>query len=477
MLKPYRLTTLALLFCATTTFASIENDLRTAIEPLIANTLPAAQIGITVMEAMSGQVLYDRQGFEVFTPASNAKLFSGAAALYQLGPDYRFKTQVAIKPKHLHDATYGGDLYWQFNGDPSFKKSHIAELVKKIKDKGIKKISGNIVIDNTRFKGPVYAPGWSVDDLNWYFSAPITSIIIDQNAVGVNLTPSKQLGKKAATSLADKSLKPFIKLNANVKTVTQKKAQYHCQLNVNVDNRNHISLSGCWPMSYKSKYMRIAVKNPRDFAERLIRAELKKQHISWHGKFKLGKRPKGAKVIATHESRPLKSLIYTLLKDSNNIYAESFTKTLGAEIGGAGTFQQGSNAIANILHKKANIDFTKLKLVDGSGGSRYNLISPRQITRLLYVIYNTNDINTLYRDALPLSGKNGTLKERMKSFDLTGNIYAKTGTLTGISTLSGYMKTHSGRNVVFSIMINHIVNQEADAKMLQSQIASALYQL
>jgi D-alanyl-D-alanine carboxypeptidase/D-alanyl-D-alanine-endopeptidase (penicillin-binding protein 4) len=449
--------------------ADIPERMRTAIEPLITSNIPTAQIGIVVADAKSGEILYDRNSFQAFIPASNAKLFTGAAALFGLGPDYRYATSIATNKS--------GNLYWQFTGDPSLTHEHIAEMIGNLRRAGVHRITGDIVIDSSRFSGPVYARGWCQDDLNWYCFSPITAIIIDQNTIGVNLTPSDKLKGKASTNISDPNLRNMVKLSSDIQTVTEKQAERYCSLNLEVDQQNTITMSGCWPIENKSKFLKIAVKNPERIAESYIRLYLQQHDIAWNGKITHGKKPADATTLVTHESQPIKTLIYTLMKDSNNIYAESFCKTLGYKQGGTGSFQIGANAIADILQQKANIDYTQLKLVDGSGGSRYNLVTPRQLMRILFVLYHTPTLGTLYRDALPVSGKNGTLKSRMTSFDLGGNIQAKTGTLSGVSTLSGYMTTSSGRDIVFSIMMDHLVVDAKEARSLQSKITAAFYML
>jgi len=351
------------------------------------------------------------------------------------------------------------------------------KLVAKINQAGIRRIKGNVIIDDSVFQKPWYGPGWSQDDLNWYYAAPITGVILEQNAIGVNLTPNPTLGKPAMMSLAKGNTQPFATLKHKVKTVTYKAAMKNCSLNVNVTNQNAIDFTGCWPSSTRSKYLRVAMRNPNLVAKQALTKMLQKHHIQLDGKIVVGKMPKHLKQLATVQSLPLKVLLGTLLKDSNNVYAESLTKTLGQKVRHKGTFQAGATTIKAILANKANLNPNEYELFDGSGQSRYDLITPRHLVRLLFVMHNNPTLGPIYENALPESGENGTLKGRMKAFDLRGKIHAKTGTLKGVTALSGYLTTKNNHPLIFSIMINHVVGDVDTAKALQSQITSILYQL
>lgn len=450
-------------------------SLSQAIESLIEHNMPTADVGISVKDATSGKTIYERQSYQLFTPASNTKLFSSAAALYHLGENFTFDTSVYANTKKLKSKTLNGNLYIKFSGDPSFRAIHLKKLIANTHKK-INTIKGNVVIDDSQFSGEVYGPGWSQEDLNWYFCAPITSVMINQNTVDVNIIPGSKLGNHAQLKVVDKDFMPYVKVSSDkIKTVTYPTAEKHCSLYPKGNSKNNYHVSGCWPISNKARTLHFAIRNPNLLAKQIILSELIKNNIKLNGKIVFGTTPTSLKTISTHQSRPLKLLLQTVLKDSNNVYAEAITKTLGKYVYNVGSFQEGVNAIENILYDKANLDFNKIVLRDGSGGSRYTLISPRQITRLLFVIHHTPKIAKLFEQALPESGEDGTLKHRMKSFDLKGKLFAKTGSMTGVSTLSGFLTTRNNQKLIFSIMVNHIVGDINEARELQAQIASVLY--
>lgn len=445
------------------------------ISNLLEHEMTSAEIGIVVADANSGKTIYEHNGFKLFTPASNTKLFSAAAALYELGPEYKFQTAIYVNKKNITQKTLKGNLYIHFSGDPSLRIKHLSKLITQVANAGILKIKGDIILDTSDFNGPNYAPGWSQEDLNWYFNAPITTIILNQNTIDVNLIPGSKLGNKAKAVLVKEKLAPFIKLNTDVDTVTYPESMNSCSLEINITQHNDVTLTGCWPISDQAKTLHIAIKNPNLFAKAIIKRELKKQGLKFTGTIKEGAMPTGLNQIALKESAPLKLLLQTLLKDSNNIYAECITKTLGKHSYNEGSFINGVNAITDILHKKVNLDAEKYVLKDGSGASRYTLLSPKQIVRLLFVIHHTPDLASIYEQALPESGQDGTLKHRMQSFDLRGKIAAKTGSMSGVSSLSGILTDRNHHQMIFAIMINHFVGEISEAKMLQAKIASILY--
>lgn len=447
-------------FLTTLIIAAPNNHLKKSIEPLIQHSTPNADIGIVVTDAETGRVLYQRNGFQAYVPASNEKLLPAAAALLYLGPNYRFHTTLSAKPHGIDHHTIDGNLYITFSGDPSLKITALQNLIARLKRFKINTIYGNVVIDDTRFQAPNYAPGWTHDSINWYFSAPITSIIIDRNNLTVGVTPNKTLNKLATVNAGKGSI--FMKVKSHVKTVTHDQAMHHCSILLYVNRKNEVDLEGCWPISGKPVGFKIAVKNPRLLAKQIIKRALIKNHINITGEIIFGKTPKTASILAQHNSAPLSKLLIRTLRKSDNVYAESILKTLGANYYHRGTFQEGVNAMEKILRKASGINFKQTSLFDGSGQSRYNLISPRQITRILYTMYHNKKVGKTFIKALPHSSNAST------------SVKAKTGTMRGISALSGYITTKNHRKLIFSIMINHIIGKTWLARTLQREIGEIL---
>ena len=267
----------------------------------------------------------------------------------------------------------------------------------------------------------------------------------------------------------------YMHLQHEINTVSYDYSMKNCSLLLHVNRRNTINLGGCWPTG-STGWRSFAIQNPALYGERVIEAKLEQNHIILKGKVKIGRTPKNIPLRIAHKSKKLKVLIVKMMKDSDNIYAESLNKTLGYVHSGRGSFLEGVDTIKEVLGKLAGIDFAQTTIRDGSGQSRYDLLTPGQISRLLYVMGHNKKLFKPYYNALPIGGVDGTLKYRLTSEDMKGNVHAKTGSMSGVSSLSGYMKTTSGRKLVFSILINHIVGKITKGRALEDQICQTLYQ-
>ena len=251
---------------------------------------------------------------------------------------------------------------------------------------------------------------------------------------------------------------------------------HHCSLTLNVNEKNKIELGGCWPEGSKG-WQNFSIQNPALFASNVLTHYLTEQGIVLRGHVETGYEPKGLKLIAKHESKPLHELLQHELKDSDNVYAESLLKTIGYYHTGHGTFQEGVNTEKAELTKLADIDFQQTTINDGSGQSRYDLLMPRQITKLLYSVYHNRKLKKDIMTALPISGVDGTLHYRMRSAMMKGKVHAKTGSMSGVSTLSGYMTAGDGKELIFSIMVNHFLGKIKKARAFQDEVCQDLYQI
>jgi len=443
------------------------------INELVSQSLPTAEIGIMVMDADSGKTLYEYNAYKAFMPASTMKLFSAAAALDYLTGDYQFDTSASINSSQLQSGILYGSLYFKFTGDPSLTNSDLATLVRQVKSYGIRQINGNVVLDDSRYQQPYFAPGWTADSLYWAFSAPISAIILNQNQVTLEFLPSRTLGRPV-TIMPGPNMR-YMGLQYNINTVTYDQAMHACSLVIRVNENNVVQLGGCWPAGDKG-WQSISIQNPSLYASKVLQNYFAEAGIKVNGQFTIGVQPANLKIIADHRSQKLSRLLVKMLKDSDNIYAESLLKTLGYYHNGVGSFQAGVNAMKAIDGNLADINFQQTVIFDGSGQSRYDLVMPKQIAQLLYAIYHNDQLRQTIINALPISGIDGTLSYRMTSAEMRGKVRAKTGSVSGGSALSGYLITQSGHKLIFSIIMNNFVGKIRQARTLQDEICEALYQ-
>lgn len=442
-----------------------------SISQQINKKIPEASVGIIVIDAKSGRTLYSYNQDHALEPASNTKIFTAAAALKELGNNYQFKTTVAIDANQLKSGTLKGNAYFKFTGDPSFKRGDLDQLVRDMKAAGVRRIKGNLILDSTRFSGSTYALGWLHDDLAYCYAAPVESVIINQNCMhfSVNLNSKNEPYTKRQGDAAG------FKIDNHLDFVSGKGDPKTCIFNPQISQSNKVSLNGCLP-ARKNWNFTIAVANPNKYATRLIEEELAQYGISLTGQVKLGKQPRGLKTIASHSSAPLNKLVDIMLTYSNNVYAGALTKALGYKVYGVGSNKAGVNAIEAITAKMNGRGYKHLTLEDGAGGSRYNLITPREISRVLRSVYLISRLKNDFMNALPQSGMSGTLSYRMNRKPLLGRVHAKTGSMSGVSTLSGYVKDRRGRPLIFSIMMNGLTTSLPVARRVQDSMVKSIYQ-
>lgn len=449
-----------------------------SFDNVINHYAPNSHVGIIVGDAKTGKIIYEKNGFGLFTPASNMKLFTAAAALYSLGPKYQFKTEVGIHTKNLQKHTLNDNLYIRFSGDPSLTTQNLQQLIQDIKKYGIDSINGDIVLDTTIFDKPDYGREWSLEEINWSYGSPVTSIILDENALRFSIVPAKTVGEKPTITLVDPEKASYIKIDNQLQTVPHEQALHHCTTDIQIDQDNTIHLRGCVSIDPEDSLEgdSFALRNPLAYATAVVQNSLVEHNIQLKGKIVIGKIPADVNFIVKVNSAPLYKLVGVMLKKSNNLFAESFAKTMGYMNSQHGTFQEGINAMEKILKPKTNIDFTKIKICDGSGLSHDSLLTPRSIYRLLYVVFHDKKIKDYFIPALANPGGEGTLKKRLTSFDSAEFINAKTGTILGVSSLSGYLTTQSGRQLIFSILINNIDDLK-QAKILENELCLAFLRL
>lgn len=459
------LTTFMLLVVPTTQ-ALLANN----VESLIQQHIPNVKVGIVLMDPNTGKVLYEKNANQLFTPASTTKLLTATAGLLTLGSDYRFETLVKANLQNLKAGQLTGDLTFVFNGDPSLTTADVKALIATISEQGITEIKGDVIIDDSRFQSPDYAMGWSAESLAWYYAAPITTIMLDQNQLGISIESNPVLGEKATVSwLAPEAMPSSFSLQSNILSVSTEDADTVCQIEVEMNNHNALSLKGCWPSEPEPRHLKIALKNPYAAMEQLLIETFKNNHICLTGKIKRGVASEKDPTITTHYSKPLSDLLKNILQGSNNVYAEALLKTLGVTQFQRGTFQSGSRAVQAILEPVTGISATDWRLLDGSGLSNYNLVTPMHLAHLLATVQNHPTITTTFKEALPISGIDGTLKNR--SGELQGKLRAKTGTLSGTSSLAGFLTTKSNKELILVVMCDHFLQPRATVKAFEDKLS------
>lgn len=460
------------LWCAAA--AQAADTLQTRIDTILADTNLSNGIqGVLVKSLKTGSVLYERNSHLAMIPASNQKLLVSATVLDQLGPDYTLKTELYASGKVNAKGVLEGDIVLKGGGDPTLATADLERFVAQLKSRGIRKVTGGVIVDDTLFDTQRLGWGWSWDNLPYYYSAEISALNLDRNVAQVYVSPGEKDGARAVAWV-----KPAADYMAIDCTATTDAAGSEKSISVwRKLGTNTITVSGSIPLGSKaeSPETAVTVQEPALYTGHVLRTLMARQGMQVIGGVSSGKLPQGAELVYSHASRPISEMVALLNKPSDNLIAEVLLKALGAADTGKGSADSGAE-VEKRFFERIGMDLTALKIVDGSGLSRLNYVSPRNLVALLTHMWGHKD-SGVFVGSLPIAGVDGTLRNRMKGTAAEKNVKAKTGYIGRVSSLSGYVSTSSGEPLVFSIMMNHHLCANAPATAAQNAICQLLAEL
>lgn len=419
------------------------------------DTLPDGSSTSLILKSLSDDSSeLDTNSDHFYPPASTLKLVTALAAKLELGDNFHYTTSIALS---------GNDSIISFSGDPTLQREQLKNLLAQYAKSQSRTIKGNLYLDNTAYTGYQRAVGWPWDILGVCYSAPSSAMTLDSNCAQASIY-TKDNG---ATRVYIPAHYP-IDVTTTAATVTrsgQKATQ--CDLELITTPDNAYKLSGCLVERKKPLPLKFAIQNPELYTSQVVSSLLKELKIQVKGDVIVGKKEKADKttLVASHHSEKLPELLDTMLKKSDNLIADNLTKTLGATFYvQPGSFNNGTEAIKQILLTKANIDLSKAQLVDGSGLSRNNRMTSQTMAQVLrYIWENDKQLNLI--DAMPTSGIDGTLKYRqsMRKAPIQGNIIAKSGSLYGSYNMAGFGLDKSGNpNSVFVQFVRDYFPEKLD---------------
>ncbi len=445
--------------CPAQLAARLEADLSQA-------PLDSAQVGMVVQTQAANpqqrQTLYAKQPNHLFTPASNVKLLTTAAALHRLGPSFRLRTSVygTANPGGLTTLRVVG------RGDPTFGPEQMATLANQLRGAGVTQIS-RLVLDDSYFPGWATNPTWEWEDAQFYFAVPVNGLIFNQNAIPVQVAPTQVGQPLSLTGLEALPAGPWPTVNHSL-TVGQGAAANPVSLQRRGDSAQ-IFLTGHMAVDAQSATYTLGVLNPAEQFGAALQTELANHgirtaqvDIAHTPSFALGSE------LAAVESPPLADLLVPANRDSDNLYAEVLLKTLGVvgdEEAPADASRAGAEQVKAVL-TELGINAEPLRIADGSGLSRHNLVSPQAFVDTLQAMA-IHPQASVFRNSLAVAGERGTLRNRLVDTPLAGRVQGKSGALTGNVALSGYVQPPNYDPLVFSVVINHS-NQHA--RVLRAKI-------
>jgi D-alanyl-D-alanine carboxypeptidase/D-alanyl-D-alanine-endopeptidase (penicillin-binding protein 4) len=431
-------------------------------------------ISADIYDLTSEEYLYRLNETLLLHPASNMKLFTSIAGLLFLGPEYQFITSLYYDGEIVGNTLFG-NLYIEGGCDPELETEKLMEFVRALKVLNIRSISGNIYADIT-FKDSLYwGTGWMWDDDPSTDAPYMSALNINNNSVSITLSGTN-VGQPAEILLNPPT--SFFSVINNTTTVLGKNDEDFSITRNWFERKNEIIATGRVSLEKtienENGDKQVNVINPEFYFLTLFKELLISNGISVSGQLSVTDLPLINKFITTIPTS-ITEVLKNVNKESNNLSAEMILYALAEKFyGRPATAENGIKVIHDLINLLGHFS-ENYKFVDGSGVSHYNLVSAQLITDMLKYIYtNEKEVYKYLLETLPIAGIDGTLEKRMTNSKASNNVRAKTGTLSGVNALSGFVTAANGNEIVFSILIQNHVNKSAKAREFQDRISEIL---
>lgn len=427
--------------------------------------------GVAVTD-LDGHLLYGRNADRLFIPASNTKLVVSIVANALLGPGFTVPTS-AYGSGPVVNGVLQGDLVLYGRGDPTFSKrcydadttksgvcdanpaARLHDLAQQLHDRGVRVIAGDVVGDGSYFDPQIIHPGWENYDLGWWYAAPVSGLGFNDNAVDFREVASDSVGAAAQLTLTPDIGAFTLENRAEVGARGTRRT---FDIFRTGDGLGYLA-TGALPAG-STRNESAAVVDPNRYAALAFRRELAAVSILVRGQTRSTvdsftyHAARATPPLAEVTSRPFKDWLYPILSPSQNWFAEMTLKQLGKRFGSAGSWAEGRAVERRFLIDSVGIDSTEFSLQDGSGLATNNFVAPLAFTRLLAFARKQTNFAAI-NAGLPQSGKPGTLRDRFTGTPAANVVHAKTGSISGVNALSGYIERPDGGVLVFSVMANH----------------------
>jgi len=428
--------------------------LQSGLDRLVDSRLAQPELDGAVVSALvrtvEGNVLYERSADRPLTPASNMKIVTAACALSMLGQDHEFVTLIGTDGA-LENGVLNGDLYVLGSGDPSLVSEEMWKICESLAARGIGRVEGDLVLDAGRFDGE-QLPAPDAHDGDRAYHARTGALSLNFNTIAVHVHPGARRGDDAIVSVTPDV--GVVDLRSSASTGSSRRGSSIEVRREFDDGRNTVRVTGRIPEDSVGQTFYRNLDDPAGCFGAALIGFLEMAGIETAGEFREGPYPEDAFLLYRHESKALSLIVRDMGKYSNNFVAEQLLKAMAAEIGGPpGTTEGGAGVLSDYLASLGAEDGTYV-VVDGSGFSRDNRLTTRNITRVIIDMMSGFEYGYEFIASLSVGGVDGTLSDRMGFPGLRGSVRAKTGLLDGVTAVSGLLRTVSGGDVVFSIITN-----------------------
>ncbi len=455
-----------LLICAVLPQLFYAQSLSQRLDSLLnEDVLKTSEVGISVFDLTTGEALYRHQDEKLYRPASVEKVITSVTALAELGTNYTFETSLRYTG-HIENDTLKGSLYIIGGMDPELMDEDLNRLAEAVEAAGIRYVTDTIAADVSLMDSVYWGPGWSWDDTPYSFQPYLSPLMLNRGCVDIEVTPTQKdsLPQVVCTPVSDyysvvnegKSHQP----QAGKLTITRDW----------LTNGNTFRISG---NATRRTTETLNVYNSQEFFFHTFLSRLQEKGI-------------GASVQTYAEcplesdslftlKRPISEVLDRALKESDNLCAEAMFYHLGVRHAQHRrvSMADGTEAVEAFMVRALGFNPERYRIADGSGVSLYNYVSPRLLLEYLKYAYYNRDIFLELYEHLPIAGVDGTLKHRMKKTAAQGNVRAKTGSVTGVSSLAGYVKAGNGHQLAF-VIINQNVLKLSRARAFQNKVCELL---
>jgi serine-type D-Ala-D-Ala carboxypeptidase/endopeptidase (penicillin-binding protein 4) len=429
-----------------------------------------AQWGVDIRSLKTGESLYQLNAGKLMMPASNVKVVTLAGTAHVIGWDWRFTTTLETFGR-LDGTTLHGDLIVRGGGDPTINTRNgraaavFAEWIAALKAGGIQTVDGRIIGDDQLFDDEGLGAGWAWDDLQYAYAAPVGALQYNEGAAELTVLPGPKVGDPAVISLP---------VGTGL-TLVNRATTGPFESPESIDLRRHpdrpvLEVTGVLPLQppaaatpARTVVRQVAVVNPTLFFVESLKSALLAAgiHVTGAAVDLDDVVPDQSavtehRILARSESAPMREVAAVLMKDSQNLYAETFLKSVGVASSGSGTTRAGREGMLAALGD-LGIDHPALVMADGSGLSRYNYATAELLANILQRMYSDPRHREPFLAAMPIAGRDGTVAKRLLRTRAEGNAAAKTGSISNVRALSGYVRSRDGEPLVFSILANDFI--------------------
>ena len=432
--------------------------------------LRTSEVGITVFDLTTGESLFQYQDEKLYRPASTEKVVTSVTALATLGLDYTMDTRLQYTGK-IEGDTLKGNLYLVGGFDPEFMDEDLDSLVDVIAQSGIRYIADTLAADVSMMDSVYWGNGWSWDDVPDSFQPYMSPLMLNRGCVDVTVIPTE---KDSFPIIECVPASDYYQVDNDGVSNNPQAGNLRITRNW-LHNGNQIHVTG----NVSKKTTRtLSIYTSKDFFFHTFINRLKEKGIEANTTaFADSPENDSLRVVSPLFTlqRPIGEVLTQMMKESDNLCAESMFYHLALHYAQKKrvTDNDGSDAINHFIKEKLGLNPDYYNIVDGSGVSLYNYISPRLLLEYLKYAYYHAEIFQPFYEALPIAGVDGTLSSRMKKSKAYKNVHAKTGTVTGVSSLAGYAKAPNGHQLAFAI-INQNVMKSRQARTFQDKVCDIL---